>query len=77
MPLRFAMCNEFCEGWDFASACRLAADYYNAVQRLYVKRSQNKKSIMAACLREACLSINFAPPKAEVAALMQLANESL
>ncbi len=24
--MRFAMCNEFCEGWDFADACRLAAE---------------------------------------------------
>jgi len=23
--MKFSMCNEFCEGWDFASACRLAA----------------------------------------------------
>jgi len=23
--MKFAMCNEFCEGWDFASACSLAA----------------------------------------------------
>jgi sugar phosphate isomerase/epimerase len=26
MPVRFSMCNEFCQGWDFADACRLAAD---------------------------------------------------
>jgi len=26
MAVRFAMCNEFCEGWDFAQVCRLAAD---------------------------------------------------
>ncbi|MDP6107498.1 MAG: sugar phosphate isomerase/epimerase family protein, partial [Candidatus Brocadiia bacterium] len=26
MPVRFAMCNEFCEGWDFERACRLAAE---------------------------------------------------
>lgn len=26
MPVRFAMCNEFCEGWDFSSTCRLAAE---------------------------------------------------
>ncbi|MCK4374193.1 MAG: sugar phosphate isomerase/epimerase [Candidatus Brocadiae bacterium] len=24
--MRFAMCNEFCEGWDFAEVCKLAAD---------------------------------------------------
>ena len=26
MSVRFAMCNEFCEGWDFANVCRLAAE---------------------------------------------------
>ena len=26
MAVRFAMCNEFCQGWDFAQVCRLAAD---------------------------------------------------
>lgn len=26
MDVRFSMCNEFCEGWDFARACRLAAE---------------------------------------------------
>ena len=26
MSVSFAMCNEFCEGWDFPSACRLAAE---------------------------------------------------
>lgn len=26
MSPRFAMCNEFCEGWNFAHVCRLAAD---------------------------------------------------
>jgi len=25
MQVRFAMCNEFCQGWDFESACGLAA----------------------------------------------------
>ncbi len=24
MPMKFAMCNEFCEGWDFERVCRLA-----------------------------------------------------
>jgi sugar phosphate isomerase/epimerase len=24
--MKFAMCNEFCEGWDFADVCRLAAE---------------------------------------------------
>jgi len=26
MRVRFAMCNEFCEGWSFRDACRLAAE---------------------------------------------------
>ena len=26
VPIRFSMCNEFCDGWDFHAACRLAAD---------------------------------------------------
>ncbi|MFP4027938.1 MAG: sugar phosphate isomerase/epimerase family protein [Candidatus Brocadiia bacterium] len=26
MAVRFAMCNEFCEGWSFSETCRLAAD---------------------------------------------------
>ena len=26
MAIKFSMCNEFCQGWDFAAACRLAAD---------------------------------------------------
>jgi len=58
-------------------ACELASDYYNIVQRHYVKRSQNKKSIMAACLRQACLDKGSAPDKAEVATFMQLPTKGI
>jgi transcription initiation factor TFIIIB Brf1 subunit/transcription initiation factor TFIIB len=59
------------------NACELAADYYNAVQQKYVKRSQNKKAIMAACLWRACLQVDFAPSKADVAAFMQLQTKGI
>jgi hypothetical protein len=59
------------------NALELAAEFYNAVQRQCVKRSQNKKAIMAACLWRACLAISFAPSKAEVAAFMQLPNKGI
>lgn len=26
MQVKFSMCNEFCQGWDFEAACRLAAE---------------------------------------------------
>ena len=58
-------------------ACTRASDIYNDVQRQYVKRSQNKKSIMAACLHLACLKINFSPSKTEIAAFMQLQNKGI
>ena len=58
-------------------ACSLASDYYNEVQRLYVKRSLNKKEIMAAFLYNACITIGFSPSKAEVAAFMQLPNKGI
>jgi transcription initiation factor TFIIIB Brf1 subunit/transcription initiation factor TFIIB len=58
-------------------ACRGAAEHYNEVQRLCVKRSQNKKQIMAACLWHACLEIGFSPSKAEVAAFMQLPSRGI
>jgi len=59
------------------NACELAAEYYNAVQRQCVKRSQNKKAIMAACLWRACVAIGFAPTKSEIAAFMQLPNKGI
>lgn len=59
------------------NALETAAEFYNAVQKQYVKRSQNKKSIMAACLWRACLQIGYAPSKAEVAAFMQLPNKGI
>jgi hypothetical protein len=59
------------------NALEAASDFYNAVQRQCVKRSQNKKSIMASCLHRACLMIDFAPKKAELAAFMQLPNKGI
>lgn len=59
------------------NACEIAAEYYNKIQQQCVKRSQNKKSIMAACLWQACLSINFAPSKIEIARFMQLSHKGI
>lgn len=58
-------------------ACERAADHYNRVQHVCVKRSQNKKRIMAACFYQACLELGFAPTKIEVAAFMQLPNKGI
>lgn len=50
-----------------------AARIYNSVQRMgYVKRSQCKRSIMAAALYRGCIERNFIRSPAEVAAFMQL-----
>jgi transcription initiation factor TFIIIB Brf1 subunit/transcription initiation factor TFIIB len=54
-------------------AFSLAAELYNSVQKHCVKRSQNKKAIMAACLWRACVQIGFVLPKTEIATFMQLA----
>jgi hypothetical protein len=59
------------------NACKLASDSYNEVQRQCVKRSQNKKAIMAACFYHACLEIGFSPTKSEVAAFMQLPSKGI
>lgn len=58
-------------------ACKLASLYYNEVQQQCVKRSQNKKSIMAACLYHACLQLGFSRDKSEIAAFMQLPNKGI
>ncbi len=58
-------------------ACARASDHYNNVQRVCVKRSQNKKTIMAACFYQACLELRFAPSKAEIAAFMQLQSRGI
>jgi hypothetical protein len=58
-------------------ALRRAAGYYNVVQRQCVKRSQNKKSIMASCLWLACLDVGIAPAKADIATMMQLQNRGI
>lgn len=59
------------------NACELATDFYNKIQKQCVKRSQNKKAIMAACLWQACLLIDFAPPKREISEFMQLPQKGI
>lgn len=59
------------------TACELATEYYNMIQQKCVKRSQNKKSIMAACLWQACLLIDFAPSKIEISQFMQLPHKGI
>lgn len=54
------------------TVCETATELYNAVQENCVKRSQNKKLIMAACLWRSCLAENFAPSFAEIATFMKL-----
>lgn len=58
-------------------ACIIATEIYNKIQQQCVKRSQNKKAIMAACLWQACLIINFAPSKIEIAKFMQLSRKGI
>lgn len=52
--------------------CMNAAIFYNIFQCEYVKRNQNKKSIMAVCLYLVCIQNNFVPPKSAVAEFMNL-----
>jgi predicted nucleic acid-binding Zn-ribbon protein len=59
------------------NACELATELYNKIQQHCVKRSQNKKAIMAACLWQACLTIDFAPSKIEIARFMQLPHKGI
>lgn len=59
------------------TACEIATDFYNMIQQQCVKRSQNKKSIMAACLWQACLMIDFAPSKIEISKFMQLPHKGI
>lgn len=49
-----------------------AADHYSQVQKLVCKRSNNKSTILGACLRYACLEKNFVPRKSEIANFMGL-----
>lgn len=59
-------------------ACRRAAVYFNEIQRNnIVRRSENKKKIMAACLYMACISLGFAPSRVEIAGLMQLSGKGI
>ena len=55
----------------------LAVELYHEVQRKCVKRSLNKKRIMAAVLRDACIHVGFLPSNAEIAHFMQLPNNGI
>ena len=57
--------------------CVDATQYYNKIQQSCVKRSKNKKVIMAACLLYACLKHGISAKKEEIAAFMQLPNNGL
>ena len=59
------------------TACETATEFYNLIQQKCVKRSQNKKAIMAACLWQACLLIDFAPSKIEISKFMQLPHKGI
>lgn len=59
------------------NACELATLFYNKIQQQHVKRNQNKKTIMAACLYHACVLIDFVPSKSEIAKFMQLKNRGI
>jgi len=58
-------------------ACELATQYYNDVQRQCVKRSQNKRRIMAACYWRACLELGLVVPNADIARCMKLPNSGI
>jgi len=51
---------------------KLTAEYYHDVQKECVKRNNNKKCILAACLRIACWNKDFAPSNIEIAEFMGL-----
>ena len=55
-----------------ADICLLATNYYNEVQKVCVRRAENKKRIMAACLYYACLKEGYSPSKADIASYMQV-----
>lgn len=59
------------------NACEIATEFYNRIQQQCVKRSQTKKAIMAACLWQACLLIDFAPSKIEISRFMQLPHKGI
>lgn len=59
------------------NALVIATDYYHEVQEECVKRSQNKRKIMAACIAQAGLDIGFLPSKIEIADFMQLPNSGI
>jgi len=53
-------------------ACRLASDMYREIQEQCVKRSENKRSIMAACYYMSCLQHGWAISKSSLTAVMNL-----
>ena len=59
------------------SAIQSAAEYYNSIQRNYVKRNENKKLILAECLKIACRDENFVPSDADLAEFMQLKTKGI
>ena len=54
-----------------------AAEYYNLIQRNYVKRNENKKLILANCLKRACRDENFVPSDSVIADFMQLKTKGI
>ena len=58
-------------------ACTIATHDYNEVQRQCVKRSQNKRRIMAACYKRACLKLGLVVPNADIARCMKLPNSGI
>lgn len=51
---------------------QIAADYYHQLQKKYVKRNNQKRYIMAACLSHAFLSVDIAMTDSFIADFMQL-----
>lgn len=75
---------KYCEDYKAAGGrafavniCSRAADIYNEIQRLYVKRSHSKQAIMAACFYTACLELDMSPSKQEIATLLQLPSNGI
>jgi hypothetical protein len=58
-------------------ACQDAAKHYAIVKQQYVKRSQNKKVIMAACFYQACLALGYSPSKIEISEFLQVQNKGI
>lgn len=52
--------------------CKRAAEYYNEIQQYYVRRSQNKRGLMASCFINACKDNNFRPVNASIAEMLMI-----